>query len=115
MEKSGTNYVFVVEQAGDGDTVRQVEVTVHDPIGTLRRIEAVTGQTTQRRHEDRRRWCRVPRRRPTRQRRRGSGGAAVSRSVLSVLMRLCGRELHAAHRTASRPVAPARPIPDSQP
>lgn len=44
MEKSGTNYVFVVEQAADGDTVRQVEVSVHDPVGTLRRIEAVDGQ-----------------------------------------------------------------------
>jgi hypothetical protein len=44
MEKSGANYVYVVERAADGDTVRQVDVTVHDPVGTLRRIEAVAGQ-----------------------------------------------------------------------
>ena len=42
MEKSGTNFVLVVGSEGDGNTVRRVDVTVHDPIGTLRRIEAVT-------------------------------------------------------------------------
>lgn len=44
MEKSGANYVFVVEPAAEGDTVRQVQVTVHDSVGTLRRIESSDGQ-----------------------------------------------------------------------
>ena len=44
MAQSGTYHVFVVEPAADGDTTRQVEVTVDNPIGTLRRIEPVEGQ-----------------------------------------------------------------------
>lgn len=44
MEKSGTNYVFVVDQSAGGEQARRVEVTVHDPVGTLRRIEPVSGQ-----------------------------------------------------------------------
>jgi multidrug efflux pump subunit AcrA (membrane-fusion protein) len=43
-EMSGKNYVFVVESAAGGDTARRVEVALHDPVGTLRRIEAVGDQ-----------------------------------------------------------------------
>ena len=44
MEKTGTNYVFVVEPSENGDTVRRVEVSVHEAVGTLRRIEAIPDQ-----------------------------------------------------------------------
>ncbi|MCO6455291.1 MAG: HlyD family efflux transporter periplasmic adaptor subunit [Pirellulaceae bacterium] len=44
LERSGQTYVFLVESTTDGDTVRQVEVRVSDPVGTLRRIEAAGGQ-----------------------------------------------------------------------
>lgn len=45
-EKSGVNYVFVVESAdADGEQVRSVQVHVRDDYGTLRRIEAAGDRT----------------------------------------------------------------------
>ncbi|WP_197231882.1 efflux RND transporter periplasmic adaptor subunit [Novipirellula artificiosorum] len=44
MERSGTHFVFVIDQSEDRSTVRKLEVTVHDPVGSLRRIEAVDDQ-----------------------------------------------------------------------
>jgi len=40
LEKLGAKYIFVVVESPDGDTVRQVEVKVHENVDTLRRIEA---------------------------------------------------------------------------
>ncbi len=44
VEESGANYVFVVDAAEAGDSVRKVSVSVHDPVGTLRRIEGAGGE-----------------------------------------------------------------------
>ncbi len=41
MERSGSYFVFAVSESSEGDSARQVEVTVHESVGTLRRIEAV--------------------------------------------------------------------------
>jgi len=38
-------FVFVVDQAAGGSQARKVGVTVHDAIGTLRRIEAEEGES----------------------------------------------------------------------
>ena len=39
MEKSGTNYVFRVDESEAGDRAKRIEVTVSDQVGTLRRVE----------------------------------------------------------------------------
>lgn len=44
MEQSGANFVFAVSESPDGDTARRVEVSVHDTVGTLRRIEATSDE-----------------------------------------------------------------------
>ena len=44
MEQSGSHFVFAVSESPDGDSARRVEVTVHDSVGTLRRIEAAGDQ-----------------------------------------------------------------------
>lgn len=44
MSRSGSNFVFVVSESEDGDSVRRVEVNVYDTVGTLRRIEAAGEQ-----------------------------------------------------------------------
>ena len=40
VEKSGAHHVFVVDESPEGDHARQVEVTVHEAVDTLRRIES---------------------------------------------------------------------------
>ena len=45
MEQSGATYVFAVNESPDGDAVRRIEVSLHDNVDTLRRIEAVDGQS----------------------------------------------------------------------
>ena len=44
MEQSGSYFVFAVSESPEGDSARRVEVTVHESIGTLRRIEAAGDQ-----------------------------------------------------------------------
>ena len=44
MERSGAHFVFAVEESPEGDSARRVEVTVHESVGTLRRIEAAGDQ-----------------------------------------------------------------------
>lgn len=44
-EKSGSHFVFAVEQSADGDVARQLPVTVHENVDTLRRIESASDQT----------------------------------------------------------------------
>ena len=41
LDKSGKNYVFVVEDTGEGSRVRQIEVRVGEAVGTRRRIESL--------------------------------------------------------------------------
>ena len=44
MEQSGANFVFAVSESPKGDTARRIEVTVHETVGTLRKIEAAGDQ-----------------------------------------------------------------------